>query len=50
MEKELRDEGYKEEDISKIIGGEPKENFKPKKKKKKEEDEEGDSGGGFGGL
>jgi hypothetical protein len=51
MEKELRAEGYKEEDISKIIGGEPKEKFKPVKKKKKEdeEDEEG-KGGGFGGL
>ena len=50
LEKELRAEGYKEEDITKIIGGEPKEKFKPKKKKNKEEDEEEDSGGGFSGL
>jgi len=50
-EKELREEGYKEEDIAKIIEGEPKENFKPSKKKKKKEDEDEDEGGGgFGGL
>ena len=50
MEKELRGEGYKEEDITKIIDGEPKENFKPKKKEKSEEEDDEDNGGGFGGL
>ena len=50
LEKELREEGYKEEDITKIIDGEPKENFKPKKKKRSEEEDDEDNGGGFGGL
>lgn len=45
--KQLEKEGYKEEDIDKIIEGEPKENFKPKKKKKEDDDKEGDDGGGF---
>lgn len=54
-EKQLQAEGYKQEDIAKILNGEPKENFKPTKKKKEEsEDEEGggDMGGGnpLGGL
>lgn len=54
-EKQLQAEGYKQEDIAKILNGEPKENFKPIKKKKEEsEDEEGggDMGGGnpLGGL
>ncbi|MCH5238287.1 MAG: portal protein [Muribaculaceae bacterium] len=54
-EKQLQAEGYKQEDIAKILNGEPKENFKPVKKKKEEsEDEEGggDMGGGnpLGGL
>ena len=49
MEKELRNEGYKEEDISKIISGEPKDKFEPEKKKKKKDEEEEESGGGFGG-
>ena len=44
-EKKLRDEGYKQEDIAKILDGAPKDEFKAKKPKKKEEDE-GDEGGG----
>lgn len=52
MEKELRDEGYKKEDITKILDGEPKSKFKPteKPKKKDDEDENDDRGGGFSGL
>ena len=44
-EKKLRDEGYKQEDIAKILDGAPKDEFKAKKPKKKEDDE-GDEGGG----
>ena len=35
-EKKLRDEGYKQEDIAKILDGTPKDEFKPKKSKKKD--------------
>ena len=49
-EKELQSEGYKDEDIKKILAGAPKEDFKPDKKKKKEKEDEGDDGGGGGGL
>lgn len=45
-EKKLKDEGYKDEDIAKIIAGAPKDNFKPVKKKKKEDEEGGDEEGG----
>ena len=44
-EKKLKDEGYKQEDIAKILDGAPKDKFKAKKPKKKEDDE-GDEGGG----
>ena len=44
-EKKLKDEGYKQEDIEKILDGAPKDEFKAKKPKKKE-DEEGDENGG----
>ena len=44
-EKKLKDEGYKQEDIAKILDGAPKDEFKAKKPKKKEDDE-GDEGGG----
>ena len=53
-EKKLKKEGYKQEDIAKILDGAPKTNFKPEKKEKKEdeEDNEGNDGGGnpLGGL
>ena len=53
-EKKLKKEGYKQEDIAKILDGAPKSNFKPEKKEKKEdeEDNEGNDGGGnpLGGL
>ena len=45
-EKELQKEGYKQEDIAKILDGAPKEDFKPVKKKKKDEDEDEDENGG----
>jgi hypothetical protein len=45
-EKKLKDEGYKQEDIAKILDGAPKSEFKAKKPKKKEEDEGDASGGG----
>lgn len=41
-EKDLKKEGYKPEDIAKILDGAPKEDFKPDKKKKKKD---GDDGG-----
>ena len=45
-EKKLKKEGYKQEDIAKILDGAPKSDFKPDKKKEKKEDEgEGDNGG-----
>ena len=44
-EKKLKDEGYKQEDIAKILDGAPKDEFKPKKSKKKD-DEKGDENGG----
>jgi len=40
--KQLEKDGYKPEDIEKILDGEPKSRFKPEKKKK---DDEGDEGG-----
>lgn len=46
-EKKLKNEGYKQEDIAKILDGAPKSDFKPIKKKKEDEDEEG--GGDEGG-
>ena len=45
-EKKLRNEGYKQEDIAKILDGAPKDEFKAKKPKKKEEDEGDENGGG----
>ena len=45
-EKKLQKEGYKQEDIAKILDGAPKEDFKPVKKKKKDEDEDEDENGG----
>jgi hypothetical protein len=45
-EKKLKEEGYKQEDIAKILDGAPKNEFKAKKPKKKEEDEGNDGGGG----
>jgi hypothetical protein len=49
-EKKLRDEGYKQEDIAKILDGAPKDEFKAKKPKKKEEDEDENDGGPLAGL
>ena len=53
-EKALKKEGYKPEDIAKILDGAPKEDFKPDEKKKEETEEEegGDDEGGnpLGGL
>lgn len=43
-EKALKKEGYKQEDIAKILDGAPKEDFKPVKPKK-DEDEDEDEGG-----
>lgn len=46
-EKKLKKEGYKQEDIAKILDGAPKSDFEPDKKKKKEnEEKEEDNGGG----
>ena len=45
-EKKLKDEGYKQEDIAKILDGAPKDEFKAKKPKKKEDDEGDENGGG----
>ena len=42
----MKVEGYKQEDIAKILDGAPKSEFKPKKSKKKEDEEDEDSGGG----
>lgn len=44
-EKKLKKEGYKQEDIAKILDGAPKEDFTPKKKKK-DNDENEENGGG----
>ena len=50
-EKKLRDEGYKQEDIAKILDGAPKDEFKAKKPKKKEGNEgDGNGGGPLAGL
>ena len=46
-EKRLKKEGYKQEDIAKILDGAPESDFKPVKKKKDDEDE-GDNGEGGG--
>ena len=48
-EKKLRNEGYKQEDIAKILDGAPKDEFKPKKTKKKDDEEDDNAGGGGGG-
>lgn len=48
-EKELKKEGYKPEDIAKILDGAPKEDFKPDKKKKEESEDDDDGGGDDGG-
>jgi hypothetical protein len=45
-EKKLKDEGYKQEDIAKILDGAPKGEFKAKKPKKKKDDEGDENGGG----
>lgn len=45
-EKKLKKEGYKPEDIAKILDGAPKSDFTPEKKKEDKEDEEGGEGGG----
>lgn len=48
-EKKLKKEGYKTEDIAKILDGAPKSDFKPVKKKKEEnEEEEGEGNQGEG--
>ena len=49
-EKKLRDEGYKQEDIAKILDGAPKDEFKAKKPKKKDDEDEGGGAGGGGSL
>ena len=50
-EKKLRDEGYKQEDIAKILDGAPKDEFKAKKPKKKDDDDgDGNGGGPLAGL
>ena len=45
-EKKLKDEGYKQEDIAKILDGAPKDEFKAKKPKKEKDDEGDENGGG----
>ena len=47
-EKKLKKEGYKQEDIAKILDGAPKSDFKPEKKEKKDEEEEDNRGNGGG--
>lgn len=49
-EKKLKDEGYKQEDIAKILDGAPKDEFKAKKPKKKDEDDDDEGGGPLAGL
>lgn len=49
-EKKLKDEGYKQEDIAKILDGAPKDEFKAKKPKKKDEDDDDGGGGPLAGL
>lgn len=44
-EKKLKEEGYKDEDIEKILDGEPKSDFKPVKKKEEKKEDDGDEGG-----
>lgn len=48
-EKKLREEGYKQEDIDKILEGEPKSKFKPNEKKEKKKDDKDEGGGDDGG-
>jgi len=43
-EKELKKEGYKQEDIAKILDGAPKSEFKPDKKKEEKKEDEEDNG------
>ena len=45
-EKKLKEDGYKQEDIAKILDGAPKDEFKPKKQKKEKNDEGDENGGG----
>lgn len=45
--KELQKEGYKDEDIEKILDGADKADFKAEKKEEKKEDEDEEGGGGF---
>ena len=45
--KELQKEGYKDDDIEKILDGADKADFKAEKKEEKKEDEGEDGGGGF---
>ena len=45
-EKKLIGEGYKQEDIAKILDGAPKDEFKAKKPKKNDDEEGGGDGGG----
>lgn len=48
-EKKLKAEGYKQEDIAKILNGKPKSDFKPVEKPKEENGEEGSEDNGGGG-
>ncbi len=43
-EKKLKSEGYKQEDIAKILDGAPKSDFKPEKKKEDNDEEDNDEG------
>lgn len=45
--KKLKKEGYKENDIEKILDGEPKSRFKAEKKEEEKDEEEDGGGGGF---
>jgi len=47
-EKKLKKEGYKQEDIAKILDGAPKEDFTPKKKKENNDENEENGGGNDG--
>lgn len=48
-EKELKKEGYKPEDIAKILDGAPKSDFKPDEDAKEKKDDDDDDGGGDDG-
>lgn len=49
-EKKLKDDGYKQEDIAKILDGTPKSEFKAKKPKKKDDEDDESGGGPLAGL